>query len=123
MSSVPGNTTQPIELSDDDDEITIVEDITAKKAKICKAPKQCLNVQCKNGKEFIDGVPAFVLSYYKVRKKNGLKVCEECFGEACTFYTVSNLRYIGVRPRLTFGVIVKIFTGFEREISQCRIHL
>lgn len=94
MASVNTNNhiSEPIELlsdDDEDDEVTVVEDVSIRKTKRSKVPTECLNVQCITGEKFIEGVPAFVLRYYKVRRKKGLQVCEECFDEACTYYTVN----------------------------------
>ncbi len=70
-----------IELSDDSDE----ETSTSKKRRV---PTECLNIECRFGEEYLDNVPAFVMTFYKVRKKKGLKVCQSCFEEACSYFTV-----------------------------------
>ncbi|XP_065224566.1 histone-lysine N-methyltransferase eggless isoform X2 [Planococcus citri] len=82
----------PIELlsddDEDDDDIAIIEDDepAKKPSKRSRVLTECLNVQCKSGHKYIEGVPAFVLEFFKVNNKNGLKVCEECFDEACSYY-------------------------------------
>ena len=90
--NINGGTSDPIELlsDDDDDVIAIIEDEPTRKPKRSRIPTECLNVQCKAGHKYIEGVPAFILEYFKVKNKKGLKVCEECFNEACNYYMVSS---------------------------------
>lgn len=80
MTAVPE--TISIELSDGDTD----DDDPRKKER--RVPTDCLNVECKFGNEYVDSVPAFVLTYYKVRKQKGLKVCCQCFDEACDYFSV-----------------------------------
>lgn len=75
-----------IEVSDDDD------DDYAKKSKVRRVPTECLNVECRSGNLYLDCVPAFILSYYKVKNRGGLKVCTDCFDEACAYFEVRYLQ-------------------------------
>lgn len=85
---------------DEDDEVTVVEDMSKKRQRTSKVPNECLNVQCKSGEKFIEGVPAFVRSYYKVRNGKNLKVCEKCFNEACSYYMVNMRTFQFIRTWL-----------------------
>lgn len=75
--------TECIELSDDD-----TDDGNNPRGKSQRVRTDCLNVECKFGEEYIDDVPLFVLTYYKVEKLRGLKVCCHCFDEACNYFSV-----------------------------------
>lgn len=70
-----------IELSDDEDDCL-------RRSKVRRTRTECLNVECRSGNEYLDSVPAFVLTYYKVRRLKGLKICAECFNEACSYFSV-----------------------------------
>jgi hypothetical protein len=75
---------ESIVLLSDDDESPSTE---TKKRRL---PSECLNVECNSGGTYMDSVPSFVLTYYRVRRKLGLKVCQQCFDEACTYFEVFN---------------------------------
>ena len=70
-----------VELSDDDEEFK-------KRHKRPRKPTDCLNIDCEFGEEYLDSVPAFVLTYYKVRRRTGLKVCMKCFDKAVSYFEV-----------------------------------
>lgn len=76
-----------IEVSDDDD------DDYAKKSKVRRVPTECLNVECRSGNMYLDCVPVFILSYYKVKNRGGLKVCTDCFDEACAYFANLKNKY------------------------------
>lgn len=84
---------ESIELSDDDDD---TQDDAAKKVKSRRQPTDCLNVECQYGEEYIDNVPSFVLSYYKVRRRKGLKICCQCYSEASSYFSVIHKLYIKI---------------------------
>lgn len=75
---------ESIVLSDDDSDY---DDNSRKKPRRLRT--DCLNVECEFGDEYKDSVPSFVLTYYKVRKQKGLKVCGHCFDEACNYFEVT----------------------------------
>lgn len=75
---------ESIVLSDDDSDY---DDNSRKKPRRLRT--DCLNVECEFGDEYMDSVPSFVLTYYKVRKQKGLKVCGHCFDEACNYFEVT----------------------------------
>lgn len=125
MGSLTANQgiSDPIELisDDDDDDIAIIEDAPARKHKRSRIPTECLNVQCKTGQKYTESVPVFILEYFKVKNKKGLKVCEECFDEACTYYTVSFNYSLSFQ---TMKIILSIyFTEFKGEIGKKTINL
>lgn len=94
---------QSIVLLSDDEEDSSPE--TKKR----RSPSECLNVECTSGSTYVDSVPSFVLTYYRVRKQHGLKVCQECFEEACDYFEV----YQYFPTSAYFIILLKIIFEFQ----------